>query len=335
MKRLFSGIQPSGVLHLGNYLGAVRNWVDLQADHDSIFCIVDYHAITQPYATDELQRRILDMAVGILACGVDPSQSTLFVQSAVPEHTELAWVLSAVTPMGELSRMTQFKEKSEQHESVNAGLFTYPVLQTADIILYKAEVVPVGADQVQHLELSREIVRHFNHRFGHTFPEPSTRLTAAKRIVGLDGQRKMSKSRDNTIGLFESSEVIMDKLAGAMTDVNRKRLKDPGDPEVCNLFDLHRHFDAPDLLDEVANACRTASRGCLDCKRALHAQIVADLEPIQERARELSARPARVYEVLEAGAARCREIAAETMREVRDRLGITRSSGLGAAPLPR
>ena len=322
MKRLFSGIQPSGELHIGNFLGAIRNWVALQDEFECIYSVVDYHAITQPYEREQMRARVLDAAKWILACGVDPERATLFVQSDVPEHTELAWILGSVTPMGDLQRMTQFKEKSEQHESVNSGLFTYPVLQAADIVLYKAEVVPVGEDQVQHLELAREIVRHFNHRHGHVFPEPQARIGKARRILGLDGQHKMSKSRGNTIALSEDAASVMGKLAPAVTDVNRKRLKDPGDPEQCNVFALHGHLSPPEVVDDVANACRTAARGCLDCKKILHSHMMSTLAPIQARAAELDAQPGRVREVLDAGAQRCRAIARETLREVRDRLGL-------------
>lgn len=323
-KRLFSGVQPSGELHIGNYLGAIRNWVALQSQFECLFCVVDYHAITQPYAVDDMQPRILDAATWILACGVDPEKATLFVQSDVPEHTELAWILNSVATMGDLGRMTQFKEKAEQQASVNAGLFTYPVLQTADIVLYKAEVVPVGEDQVQHLELAREIVRSFNGRYGQTFPEPQPRIGAARRILGLDNQFKMSKSRGNTITLSESAESVMAKLAPAVTDVNRKRLKDPGDPEKCNVYTLHTHYDPPEVVSDVAEQCRAAGRGCLDCKKILHRHMVADMAPIQARAAELHAHPERVREILAAGADHCRAIARETLREVRDKMGLNR-----------
>jgi tryptophanyl-tRNA synthetase len=199
---IFSGIQPSGELHLGNYLGAVRNWVALQDNYRCFFCVVDYHAITQPFEPAEMPRRVRDMAADLLACGIDPAKSTLFVQSAVPEHTELAWAISAVTPFGELGRMTQFKEKSAKDpDNINAGIFTYPVLQAADILIYGATRVPVGEDQRQHLELAREIVRKWNARFGQTFPEPEALYSSTPKILGLDGQAKMSKSLGNTISL--------------------------------------------------------------------------------------------------------------------------------------
>src|SRR3954465_415445 len=195
MSRIFSGIQPSGALHIGNYLGAVKNWVDLQHKYESYFCIVDYHAITLPYEAADLRARTADMALSLLAAGLDPAKCKLFVQSRVPEHTELAWIFNTITPLGELERQTQFKDKSSRAESVPAGILNYPVLQAADILLYHAELVPVGEDQVQHLELSREIARKWNARFGaEFFPEPQAKLTPARRIMGLDGNAKMSKS---------------------------------------------------------------------------------------------------------------------------------------------
>src|SRR5215218_11364511 len=217
--RIFSGIQPSGELHIGNYLGAVKNWVVLQHQYESFFCIVDYHAITVPYEPEDLRRRTRDMAISLVASGIDPSACTLFVQSAVPEHTELQWIFNTITPLGELERQTQFKDKSSRQESVAAGILMYPVLQAADILLYRADTVPVGEDQVQHLELSREIARRWNARFGEGFfPEPQAKLTPTRRIMGLDGQAKMSKSMGNTVGLLEEPPAIWEKLRPAMTD---------------------------------------------------------------------------------------------------------------------
>lgn len=322
MQRLFSGVQPSGELHIGNYLGAIRNWVALQEEYEAIYSVVDYHAITQNYAPEEMARRVIDAATWILACGVDPEKATLFVQSDVPEHTELAWILASVTGMGELGRMTQFKEKSAAQEHVNTGLFTYPVLQTADIVLYKAQVVPVGEDQLQHLELAREIVRRFNGRYGETFPEPQARVGRARRIMGLDNQAKMSKSLGNTIALSEDADAVWEKLKPAVTDPARVRLKDPGDPEVCNIYALHTFISPPEVVEDVAEQCRSAGRGCFACKKILHQHLMAELEPIQARARELQAHPGRVPEILASGAERCRAIARETLGEVKDKMGI-------------
>ena len=256
METVFSGIQPSGELHLGNYLGAVRNWVVLQGQYRCFYCIVDYHAITQPYDPVEMTARTRAMAIDILACGVDPDRATLFVQSAIPEHTELAWVLSSVAPHGELERMTQFKDKAERHpENINAGLFMYPVLQTADILLYGATRVPVGEDQRQHLELAREIVRRFNARFGETFAEPQPLFSTTPKILGLDGQAKMSKSLGNTIALSETDAAIWDKLRTAATDPARVKRTDPGTPEKCNIYTLHKFFSSDERQKEVHVGC--------------------------------------------------------------------------------
>jgi tryptophanyl-tRNA synthetase len=328
METVFSGIQPSGELHLGNYLGAVRNWVALQGQFRCFYCIVDYHAITQPYEPTQMAARARAMAIDVLACGVDPDRATLFVQSAVPEHTELAWALSAVAPYGELGRMTQFKDKAEhQPDNINAGLFTYPVLQTADILLYGATRVPVGEDQRQHLELAREIVRRFNARFGDTFAEPQPLFSTTPKILGLDGQAKMSKSLGNTIALSESDAAIWDKLRTAATDPARVKRTDPGTPEKCNIYTLHKFFSNEDRQKEVHTGCTTAGIGCIDCKKMLLEGVKADLGRIRARAEELRADPARVDAILARGAADARKVAAETMARVRARLGLT---GAGA-----
>jgi tryptophanyl-tRNA synthetase len=325
MPRIFSGIQPSGELHIGNYLGAVQNWVRLQASYDCLYCIVDLHAITGKYDADSLARRTRDMAIGLLASGIDPERSILFVQSHVPEHAELMWLLNAVTPRGELERMTQFKDKSQRVESVPAGLLNYPILMTADILLYRADLVPVGDDQVQHLELSREIARRWNAEFGRGeefFAEPKPLLTEARRILGLDGQAKMSKSLGNTIGILDSPEEIWQKLRPAVTDPARVTKKDPGNPDICNIYTLHRSFSPPETVATVADYCRGAKWGCLDCKRELATNMAAAFAPIRERAAPLMAAPDRVEKLLAAGADRARAIARETLREVKDRMGF-------------
>ncbi len=270
--RVFSGIQPSGELHIGNYLGAVQNWVGIQRRYESLFCIVDYHAITVPYDPRELPVRTTELAISLLAAGIDPAVATLFVQSAVPEHTELAWIFNTITPLGELERQTQFKDKAQRQESVAAGLLNYPVLQAADILLYRADTVPVGEDQVQHLELSRDTARRWNARFAAEepyFPEPAALLTPTRRILGLDGQAKMSKSMGNTIGLLESPEEIWAKLRPAVTDPKRVRRTDPGTPEVCNIYHLHagstRRRSSPRSSSSaaaLAGAVSTASGCC-------------------------------------------------------------------------
>jgi tryptophanyl-tRNA synthetase len=321
--RIFSGMQPSGELHIGNYLGAVKNWVALQHDHECIFCIVDYHAITQDYDVAALEERTYSMAVSLLAAGIDPTRAILFVQSHVPEHTELAWVFNTVTPIGELERMTQFKDKSQRQESVLAGLLNYPVLQAADVLLYRAQGVPVGEDQVQHIELMREIARKWNTRFeAGFFPEPEALLSPARRIMGLDGRAKMSKSLGNTIGILEEPEAVWQLLRPSVTDPARVKKTDPGNPEVCNLYTLHKAFSPPDVVDDVAAKCRSAGWGCIECKKVLAAHMTEELRPIRERAQALRAEPARVREMLEDGAQRARAIAKETMRLTRERMGF-------------
>lgn len=328
MARVFSGIQPSGELHIGNYLGAVQNWVRLQDQHDCVFCVVDLHALTQPYEPAALAERTRQMAVSLLAVGIDPARSLLFVQSHVPEHTELNWLLTTVAPLGELERQTQFKEKARREESVPAGLLCYPVLQAADVLLYKATLVPVGEDQLQHLELMREIARRWNARFGADFfPEPQAQLTTAKRVLGLDGQAKMSKSLGNTIGLLEPPEAIWEKLRPAATDPARKTRKDPGDPDKCNVFTIHKGFSPPETLEHVAHQCRTAGWGCLDCKRVLADNMVKHLAPIRARAAELAAAPEWVDQALAEGAARARKVAGDTMHDARRRMGLLPPAG--------
>lgn len=324
-KRVFSGIQPSGILHIGNYLGAIKNWVSLLDGYECIFCIVDMHAITVPYEPGEMQRMIFDAAVGYIACGVDPTRCTIFVQSDVPEHAELTWYFNTVIPVAYLERMTQYKEKAAQfHESVNMGLLDYPVLQAADILLYKAEVVPVGEDQAQHLELTRDIARKFNSRYGSIFPEPKTLLSAGARVVGLDGMAKMSKTLNNYIAITESPEEIWEKLSVAVTDPARKRRADPGNPELCNIYALHKLFSTKEEQEYVARECRCAGIGCLECKKILADNIARELAPVRERFRELEADRAGVYRVLDEGAGRCRPIAQATIREVKERMGLLR-----------
>src|SRR4051812_19464865 len=337
MSRIFSGIQPSGELHIGNYLGAVKNWVQLQHQFESIFCIVDYHAITVQYEPAQLRQRRHEMAVSLLAAGLDPNMCSFFVQSQVPEHTELAWILNTITPLGELERQTQFKEKAQRQESIAAGLLNYPVLQAADILLYRADAVPVGEDQVQHLELSRVVSRRWNALFGHPtgkktdsgddereefFPEPKPLLAPTRRIMGLDGQSKMSKSMNNTIGLLESPDSIWAKLRPAVTDPKRIKRTDPGTPEVCNIYHLHKAFSPPATVEHVAHQCSTAGWGCIDCKKVLLESMETELVPIRRRAEELRKHPETVDAALAKGAEHCRELAGETMRGVRERMGF-------------
>lgn len=326
MKTVFSGIQPSGELHLGNYLGAVRNWVAMQEEYFLYLCVVDYHAITQTYERKDMQPRVLDMVAGLLACGIDPERVVLFVQSEVPEHTELCWVLNNVAQFGDLSRMTQFKDKAaRQEDNINVGLFDYPVLQSADILLYKAVLVPVGQDQVQHIEFARRVARAFNRRFGKVFPEPEPKLSSTPKILGLDGKAKMSKSIGNTIALSATDKQIRKSLATAATDPQRVTREDPGDPSVCNVHTLHTFFSSPEEVEWVRKGCRSAGIGCVDCKKVLGDNVIAHLGPIRERKAEIAADVDGVRKVLARGRDRASETAQKTMGEVRKKLGLWRS----------
>ncbi len=326
--RIFSGMRPTGRLHIGNYLGALKNWVDLQQSYQCIYCAVDVHAlttVTSPGDTKEIQPNIQEMVLDWLAAGLDPERSTVFVQSHVPEVMVLHTLLSMVTPLGWLMRVPTFKEKvrqmSETEESVNYGLVGYPVLQTADIILYKANLVPVGEDQLPHLELSREIVRRFNNLFGYTFPEPQARLTEDPLIVGLDGQQKMSKSLDNHVDIASTAEETRKRVLSAFTDPQRTRRNIPGRPSVCNVYSLHKIFN-PGEVDVVYEECTTAQRGCVECKGQLADGINGYLESLREKRREYEARPDYVTEVLAEGAKRAKVIAQETIAEVKEKMGL-------------
>ncbi|MDB4938182.1 MAG: Tryptophan-tRNA ligase, bacterial-type [Labilithrix sp.] len=330
--RVFSGIQPTGELHIGNYLGAVRTWRQQieEGKDETMFCVVDAHAITVPYDPKDLRKNIDDLCLDLIACGLDPEKTTLFVQSDVREHTELAWYLASVTPMGDLGRMTQFKDKGEGKDFVSTGLFTYPVLMSADILLYKATVVPVGEDQVQHLELARETVRRFNHRFPGEkvsgkkprpiFVEPKPRLSVTPRIMGLDGESKMSKSKGNTIGLFEHPDSFWKKLSKAYTDPQRLKLTDPGRPEICNIFTMHKAISPKETQDEVVANCTGAKWGCVACKKVLFDNFEKELIPLRTKREALSIE--QVRQAMGDGAAKARRIAVETMKEVRQVMGL-------------
>lgn len=328
MFRLFSGIQPSGKIHLGNYLGALKNWVRLQKKYNCIFSIVDYHAITVPYDPKMLSKNIVETAIVLLAIGIDVKKSILFVQSAISEHTELAWLLNTITPIGELKRMTQFKQKAKKYpKAINAGLFNYPILMAADILLYKAKYVPVGEDQLQHLELAREIARKFNKLFGTTFPEPEPILTKGKRIMSLtDPSKKMSKTSANPksyITLFDSPNLIWGKLSTAVTDPARKRKIDPGDPKKCNLFTLHQFFSSKEEIDYIINGCKKAKIGCLDCKRILAKNISKQLLPIQEKIKKYSKNKKLVEKILSDGTKKAKRIARKNLDEIKKKMGFT------------
>ncbi len=328
MKTVFSGIQPSGELHLGNYLGAIRNWVKLQDQYRCVFCVVDYHAISQDYEPKEMARRVNDMVIDLLALGIDPDKSLLFLQSMVPEHTELCWVFNNVTGFGDLERMTQFKDKAEhQPENINVGLFDYPVLQAADILLYKAELVPVGQDQVQHIELARRIARSFNHRWGKVFPECEPLLTSLPKLLGLDGKAKMSKSLGNHIPLsvFGNDKALRKLLARAVTDEKRVTRMDPGNPDDCNVGTMHKAISSDDDNAWVREGCTTAGIGCVDCKGKLADNLNAHFAPYVERRAQIVANPQRVHDALGQGAAKARVVAQRTMSEVHKKLGLWRS----------
>jgi tryptophanyl-tRNA synthetase len=319
--RIFSGIQPSGVIHLGNELGAIRNYVRLQYEYEAIYCIVDYHALTSTHEPDLLRARTRDMAAGLLALGLDPERCTLFVQSHRPEHTELAWLLATVTPVSWLERTPTYKEKKQsQPHDINHGLLTYPVLQAGDIVIYKASLVPVGKDQAAHLELSREVVRAFNRRYGPIFPEPEPIFTDAPTVLGIDGQSKMSKSANNTIPIFAEPDEIRRLVMSMVTDPQRIKRTDPGRPEICNVCQLHRFFGED--FEEVWDGERTARTGCVDTKRLLAERIIRHYAPARERYLELMANPVEVDGILEMGADRLRPIAEATMAEVRQRMGL-------------
>lgn len=319
--RIFSGIQPSGIVHLGNDLGAIRNYVKLQYEYEAIYCIVDYHALTSTHDPALLRARTREMACSLLALGLDPERCTLFVQSHRPEHTELAWLLATVTPVSWLERTPTYKEKKQlQPDDINHGLLTYPVLQAADIVIYKASLVPVGKDQAAHLELSREIVRAFNARYGETFPEPQAVFTESPIVLGTDGVKKMSKSVGNTIDVFASPEVVRKQVMSMVTDTRRVLRTDPGRPEICNVCQLHRSFG--DDYEEIWDGERTARTGCVDTKKLLAERITAFYAEPRERYLELMADPTRVEEILAAGAERLRPKAEATMAEVRERMGL-------------
>ena len=321
-KRVFSGARPTGRQHLGNYLGAIQNYVKLQDEYDCVYCIVDIHALTSLENTGELQKNIHEMILDWLAAGLDPNRSILFVQSQVPEVTELHTLLSMVTPLSWLLRVPTFKEKVKmQPHNVNYGLVGYPVLMTSDIVLYKAEVVPVGEDQLPHLELAREITRRFNNLFGDTFPEPEAKLTTFPMILGLDGKQKMSKQLDNDIEIALTPEETLKRVMTAVTDPARQYRSDPGHPEICNVYSLHGYFN-PLQQKDIAVQCRAAKIGCVDCKTLLAEGINTALQPLRERRQALAEKPEYVKEVLSDGTARASVIARETMKEVRQKMGL-------------
>jgi tryptophanyl-tRNA synthetase len=321
-KRVFSGARPTGRQHIGNYLGAIQNYVALQEEYDCVYCIVDIHALTSLEETKKLQENIHEMMLDWLAAGLDPQKSILFVQSDVPEVMELHTLLSMVTPLSWLLRVPTFKEKARtQPQNVNYGLVGYPVLMTADIVLYKAEVVPVGEDQLPHLELAREIARRFNGFFGPTFYEPQAKLTSHPLVVGLNGNQKMGKSYDNHIELASTPEETQKRVMTAVTDPARQYRSDPGHPEVCNVFSLH-HFFNSGRTDEIETQCRSAGIGCVDCKKLLAVGINAELQPFRERRTELASQKDLIADIIAEGAKKAKIIAADTLEEVKRNMGL-------------
>jgi tryptophanyl-tRNA synthetase len=325
-KRVFSGARPTGRQHIGNYIGAIQNYVALQEEYDCVYCIVDVHALTSLEDTGKLQNNIHEMMLDWLAAGLDPKRSILFVQSDVPEVLELHTLLSMITPMSWLLRVPTFKEKAKtQPHNVNYGLVGYPVLMTADIVIYHAEVVPVGEDQLPHLELTREIVRRFNTIFGPTLLEPQAKLTAFSLVVGLNGTQKMGKSYDNHIELAATPDETTKKVMTAVTDPSRQYRSDPGHPDVCNVFKLHGFFN-PSRIHEIESECHNAGIGCVDCKKILALGINNSLSPFREKRIVLSGNPHYVSEIMTDGAHRAQVLARATLDEVKQKMGLLRKA---------
>jgi tryptophanyl-tRNA synthetase len=324
-KVVLSGMRATGKIHLGNYFGAVKNWVDLQDRYTCYYFIADWHALTTDYSdTSEVVDNSLEMLADWLASGLDSERSVVFLQSMVPEHAELHLLLSMITPLGWLERVPTYKEQIRElrkRDLSTYGFLGYPVLQTADIILYEADLVPVGEDQASHLELSREITRRFNAQYGDVFPEPKALFTPTPKVPGLDG-RKMSKSYDNTINLADSPDEIRRKCQTMFTDPKRLRRGDPGHPEACNLFDFHRLVSPPEAQEQIARECRLAQIGCVDDKRLLADQLIAFLEPIRERRKTYIADKGQLLNILADGSTRARQRASETMRKVRKAMAL-------------
>jgi tryptophanyl-tRNA synthetase len=321
-KRVFSGARPTGRQHLGNYLGAIQNYVALQDEYDCVYCVVDLHALTTMEDPRSMRPNIQDMVIDWLAAGMDPQRSIIFLQSHVPEVAEFHLLLSMITPLGWLTRLPTFKEKvRQQPDNVNYGLVGYPVLMACDIAIYKAGLVPVGDDQLPHLEFSREIIRRFNHQFGPVLVEPEAKLAAVPRVMGTDGVNKMSKSLNNHIELAATAEETRKRVMGMVTDPARQYRTDPGHPEVCNVFSLHRVYSA-EYLPQIDRDCRGAAMGCVDCKKLFAANLNAGLAPLRERRAGFAGRPELVQEILDDGAARARVIARETLGEVKSVMGL-------------
>jgi len=323
-ERVLSGMRPSGKVHLGNYLGALANWVKLQDELDCYYFVADWHALTDDLDTSDVPANAVEMVADWLGAGLDPERSTLFIQSLIPEHAELHLIFSMTTPVTWLERVPTYRERIEQlHlESPSYGLLGYPLLQAADILMYKPKWVPVGVDQAPHVELTREVARRFNHTFGPVFPEPDVKLTEIPKVPGTDG-RKMSKSYNNTIELSDTSEAITRKIRPMVTDPARKRRSDPGNPDICPVFDLHKIFTPAGERAAVATGCRTAGIGCLDCKDVLLKHMLPPLGAIRERRQVYAEKTATIVELLHEGSRRARTVAQDTMKEVRAAVRLT------------
>lgn len=317
--RVFSGARPTGRQHLGNYLGAIKNYVALQDEYDCVYCIVDLHALTTVEDTQNLRQNTYEMALDWLAAGIRPAETIMFVQSMVPQVAELHTILSMVTPLGKLTDLPTFKEKvRQQPDNVNYGLVGYPVLMTADIVLYKANLVPVGVDQAPHIEFAREIVRSFNYRFNtKALIEPQMKNTEVPKVLGIDGREKMGKSLNNHIELAATPEETSQRVMQMVTDPARLRRTDPGNPDVCNVFSMHKIFSSPEEIEMVNRDCRTAALGCVDCKKLYAANLNRSLEPFRQKRAEIGSKPDQVWDILQDGAKRARAIAEQTMKEVR------------------
>ena len=323
--RVLSGMRPTGALHLGHLTGALDNWVRLQDTYECFYSVVDYHALTTEYEDPSgIRQNVLEVTLDWLAAGIDPSKSHVFIQSLVPEHAELHLLLSMTTPVSWLERVPTYKDvqaNMAHRDLATYGFLGYPLLQTADIIIYKANAVPVGEDQAPHIEISREIVRRFNNFYGEVFPEPATLLTPVPRTPGTDG-RKMSKSYGNAIYLKDSEAEIRSKLKTMVTDPARQRRTDPGDPAKCPVFDLHKAFSTQQTRDWAAQGCTTAAIGCIECKSKLADHVVARVEPMRQKREELAAHPGTVMDILKAGSRSARAVAQTTMHEVRQAMKI-------------
>ena len=322
--RVFSGARPTGRQHLGNYLGAIKNYVALQTDYECVYCIVDLHALTTVESTQDLKQNTYEMALDWLAAGIRQEDSIMFIQSNVPQVTELHTILSMVTPLGKLTDLPTFKEKiRQQPHNINYGLVGYPVLMTADIVLYKSDIVPVGVDQAPHLEFARETVRSFNYRYQTScLIEPAMKVTEVPKVIGTDGVQKMGKSLDNHIELAATPPETQKRVMSMVTDPQRIRRTDPGDPDVCNVYSFHKIFSPADEVQMVNVECRRAGIGCVDCKKRMAANLNAHLEPFRARRADLDQDPDRVWDILRDGAKRARTLAEQTMVEVREAIGL-------------